>query len=117
MEQITLDFIPKNILPVLHVSRKDYLRKVKVKFVENGEEVSGILGTGARIKYRRPDGYASKYGLVMSGSGNTKTFDIPYEITMVKGDVYCKIERKTTSYPAAGDWVCFGAFIIRVEDF
>ena len=115
-EQITLDYIPKNVPPVLHVSLGDGSeRHISVKFVENGEEASGILGFSLRITFRKPDGSTGHHSITTFGQGNTKWFFLPDDIATVAGDVYCKIARQTASH--AGDWVSFGAFIIRVEDF
>lgn len=93
-QRINLNLIPNGVAQVIHLSQNDYINGELEFFLFYGSTVLADPISNAMIKGLKPDGNIFLYNAT-NISGNVVTFDVKEQMTVISGDVPCKIRIQT----------------------
>lgn len=104
-----LDLVPQGFQTVVHVSQYDVgSRKLTFELQKDGVAYEPPASLGASISGKKPDRHIFYYP--MEVSGNKASIVIEQQMTVISGDVECKIV-----LTSAGEQIATASFILAVE--
>ena len=94
MERVDLQYTPGGSYPVVHVSQMDVGKPFEVRIFDGTAPYNIPAGVTVSIDGRKPDKKVFSYTDVVSVSGNVVTVTTKRQMTILAGEVMCKLRFK-----------------------